>query len=160
MSSVKDVVGPIAHRRRGAKRDYKKAAARAAAVQSNSADKGAPPRGKQPTVPWEQRTKQLSEKVSEAKCCHRFAKAAVRGISWASHPLDLISGRWQSTDEIAARFEDMTQMLEAASKETRALRHDGAMKQLKKDLEKLKGQIQGQRQRAEQALEASSLSQA
>lgn len=155
---VKNVVGPIARRRKGAKREYKKAAARAAALlQSGNTEEGAPLRGKQPKQPWDQRAKMLSEKVCEAKVCHKFAKAAVRGISWASHPLELISARWQNGDEIRARFEQMTQMLEASCQGTRAERKEKALKQLKKDLEKIAGQIQGQQTRAEQVLEASNL---
>jgi hypothetical protein len=158
---AKDVVGPVARHKRVARRKHEEASAKAAqqAAAQTPDDTDRASRGRQPAQPYAERAAQWGQKWDDAKIRHRFVKAALRGFGWASHPFDLVSGQWQTPEQLQTRFEQMTQMLEAASEGMRNSRFGPTMIQLNNELPRLVQQTQRQQGRAEALLSQSSFGQ-
>jgi hypothetical protein len=158
---AKDIVGPVARRKHKARRNHEEASAKAAeqAAAQTPDDTDRAPRGRQPAQPYAERAFQWGQTWAEAKIRHRFVKAALRGLGWASHPFDLINGEWQTPEQIQTRFEQMTQMLEAASEGMRNKRFGPTMMQLNDELPRLVQQTHRQQGRAEALLSESSFDQ-
>ncbi len=97
----------------------------------------------------------LSEKVWEAKARTQWARAALRGIGWAFHPFNLLTGQIQ-TEEVAESLDAMLEMLSAASQgERQKPRAVAALGDLKENQKALVEQMKRQMQRCDEDIAAS-----